>query len=76
MTLDEMLVSTQPYLNPTDVTAILRCDPQCIRDQAKRAPEKIGFPLVILGNRVRIPRIPFLNTLVICKPLLISHMRR
>jgi len=60
MTLDEVLASNQVYLKPADIALILRCDPQCIRIQAQRNPEKLGFPAVVIGSRVRIPRIPFL----------------
>ena len=63
MTLDEILTSTQPYLSPADIAPVLHCDPQCIREQARDDPTKIGFPIIVMGHRVRIPRIPFLRYL-------------
>ena len=61
MTLDEILVSNEVYLKPNEVAEILQCDPQCIRVQAQRDPAKLGFPVIVQGSRVRIPRIPFLR---------------
>lgn len=63
MTINEIITSDKVYLTPTDIATVLRCDPQCIREQAKRDPERIGFPVIIIGHRVRIPRIPFLQYL-------------
>lgn len=61
MTLSEIAQSDQPYLDPADIAPILRCDPQCIRAQAHRDPAAMGYPVIVIGNRVRIPRIPFLH---------------
>ena len=63
MTLEELKASQQPYLTPADIAPILHCDPQCIRKQATQDPAKLGFPVIIMGHRVRIPRIPFLKFL-------------
>lgn len=63
MTLDEILVSQQPYLTPADIAPVLHCDPQCIRVQAQADSSKMGFPVIIMGTRIRIPRIPFLKYL-------------
>ena len=63
MTLEELKASQQPYLTPADIAPILHCDPQCVREQAKQDPAKLGFPVIIMGQRVRIPRIPFLRYL-------------
>lgn len=60
MTLDDAIESTKLYLDPTDVASILHCDPQCIRAQAHRDPSKLGYPVIVIGHRVRIPRKPFL----------------
>ena len=63
MTLEEIQSSQKLYLTPADIAPILHCDPQCIREQAKQDPAKLGFPIIILGHRTRIPRIPFLKFL-------------
>ena len=63
MTLEQIISSKKVYLTPADIAPTLRCDPQCIRAQAQQDPSKIGFPVIIMGHRVRIPRIPFLQYL-------------
>lgn len=60
MTLEEIKRSTQPILRPQDVAEVLQCNPQGIRDAAHNHPEWLGFPVVCIGNRVKIPREPFL----------------
>lgn len=49
------------FLLPEEVAPILECTPQSIRVAARQRPELLGFPTIIIGNRVKIPRIPFLN---------------
>lgn len=38
-------------------------NPQTIRVAARTKPEVLGFPVIVIGTRTRIPRIPFLNYL-------------
>lgn len=61
MTIQEMILSDKIFLAPADISQILECDPQAIRDQAQRDPGKLGFSVIVQGSRVRIPRIPFLR---------------
>lgn len=61
MTLDEIKKSKELFLNPKDVADIIGCDPHKIRVQAKTHPELIGFPVSVIGARVRIPRRPFIQ---------------
>ena len=61
MTLDEIIYSDKLYLTPADIAPILHCDPQSIRQQAKTGSFMLGFPTIVQGTRVRIPRIPFLK---------------
>lgn len=61
MNLQEMQDSTKIWLTPADVSDVLKCDPQCIRVQAQQDPTKLGYPVIIIGTRVRIPRVPFLK---------------
>lgn len=63
MTIREMQASKECFLNPTDVAPILGCDPQSIRLQARKDPASLGFPVVVLGTRTRIPRKAFLEYL-------------
>lgn len=61
MTIEELKHSTKVFVSPADIAPILRCDPQCLRHQAKIDPYMLGFPIVQVGTRIRIPRVPFLR---------------
>lgn len=41
--------------------AVLGCNPHSIRVAARQQPERLGFPVTVLGNRTLIPRIPFIQ---------------
>ena len=60
MTLDEIRASDKTMLTPCDIATVLCCDPQLIRLQAREQPERLGFPVIVMGSRVKIPRKPFL----------------
>ena len=49
------------FFTPQDVSFVLKTDPQTIRICARQRPELLGFPVILIGNRVKIPRIPFLR---------------
>ena len=61
MTLDELRTSDSPVLIPKDIAPLLGCDPYAITRQAKECPEKLGFPVCVVGRRVKIPRAAFLK---------------
>ena len=61
MTLEELQKSMEIFVTPADVAPILKCDPQCLRKQAQTNPSQLGFPVIVQGSRIRIPRIPFLR---------------
>lgn len=61
MTLEELKRSDKPFLTPTDIAPILGCKPYSINVQAKQDITKLGFPAAMIGTRVKIPRIAFLN---------------
>lgn len=48
-------------LIPRQVANILGCAPYAINCQAESDPEKLGFPVIKIGNRVKIPKKPFLE---------------
>lgn len=60
MTLNEIKNTDKPMLLASDVAPVLGCDPHSIRIQARQAPDLLGFPVVVIGNRTLIPRRPFL----------------
>lgn len=61
MTLTEMKNLPRDYLIPAEVASILGCDPQYIRVAARQEPQRLGFPVIVVGHRVKIPRLSFLR---------------
>lgn len=49
------------YFTAAEVCGVLGADPQTIRDTARQRPDLLSFPVICTGNRVKIPRIPFLR---------------
>ncbi len=60
MTLAEIKASPAMWLNVADIAPLLESDPDAIRCQAKEDPAKLGFPVCVIGSRVKIPRRAFL----------------
>lgn len=61
MTLDEIRASDKTVLTPAEVAPVLGCDAQDLRTQAKMAPERLGFNVIVVGTRIKIPRIAFIK---------------
>lgn len=61
MTRQEIEVSDKDFLVPTDVAEVIGCKPYSINLQAKEDPARLGFPVCVLGTRVKIPRMAFLR---------------
>lgn len=64
MTLDEIKSSDKVLLTAADVAEVLGVDPHGIRIMAREQPERLGFPVTVVGrggHGVRIPKIPFLK---------------
>lgn len=61
MTLKEIMESDKPMLIPADIAPVLGCDPHAIRVAAKTKPELLQFPVIVIGSRVKIPRLPFIE---------------
>ena len=49
------LDSSVKCLTPLHVANLLGGDPQQIRVCARKYPEKLGYPVCVLGSRVKIP---------------------
>lgn len=60
MTIAEIKQSPALWLTAADIAPVLECNPNSIRQQAQAEPLKLGFPVVVVGNQVKIPRRPFL----------------
>lgn len=61
MTKDEILNSKDDILNIMNVSGVLHCDSETLRLQAKNRPDLLGFPVIVMGKRVKIPRMPFIK---------------
>lgn len=60
MTMSEIKQSDLAMITPRQAAAVLHCDPYMINVQAHKDPSKLGFPVVVIGRRVKIPRLPFI----------------
>lgn len=66
VTIEDIKASDKVMLTPADVAEALGVDAQGIRMMAHEQPEKLGFPVTIVGRGgrgVQIPRVPFLKFL-------------
>lgn len=61
MTINEIKQSDKDILTCADVSEVLKCDPYTLHVQAQQRPEMLGFPVICVGNRVKIPRKAFLR---------------
>lgn len=61
MTLEDLRKVDRDWLLAREVAPILGTDPHSVRVAARLAPERLGFPVCIIGSRVRIPKKPFIE---------------
>ncbi len=61
MTFQEIVSSDKDFLTPDEVKDVVGCMPYSINIQAKDDPAKLGFPVCIMGTRVKIPRLGFIH---------------
>lgn len=61
LTLREIKSLDRDIITPAQAAGVLKCDPHYIRVVAHRCPEQLGFPVVVLNSRTKIPRIPFIR---------------
>ena len=60
-TLHEVEQSSKEMLTCADIAPIFGADAHSIRLAAHKDPRMLGFPVVVIGNRVLIPREGLLN---------------
>lgn len=60
-TLQEIEALEKDILVPTDVAGYLGCEAHSINRAAKDAPGLLGFPVTVMGSRVRIPKDGFVR---------------
>ena len=61
MTLKDVEAIDREMLTVTQVAKVLHADPMTIRLQARQRPDLLGFPVIVMGSRVKIPKAGFLN---------------
>lgn len=61
MTLLELAQSNKEMLTCADISEIIGIGQYNLHRYIIEYPERIGFPVMVTGNRVRIPRLPFLK---------------
>ena len=60
-TLEEIEACPKAILAPADVAGYLKCEAYSINRAAKDAPGLLGFPISVMGSRVRIPKEGFVR---------------
>ena len=67
MTIEELMISDKEMLTANDVSPVIGCDPYSIiiqaKEDARNCTRCLGFPVIVMGSRVRIPRRAFLKFL-------------
>ena len=48
-------------ITPAMAAVVIGCNPHLIRIQAQHAPHLLGFPVIRVGNRTKIPKKAFLE---------------
>ena len=61
MRIDDLERIDRDYRLPSEVGMCIDTDPQTIRIQARVSPDLLGFPVIVAGTRVKIPKLPFIN---------------
>lgn len=60
-TLKEIEALPRNFLLASDIAEYIGANPNFIRAQAHKDPSKLGFPVVVIGSRVKIPKAPFVR---------------
>ena len=60
LNLDKIKAMEKDFLVPTEVAPLLGCGSYNINIQAKNNPASLGFPVIMIGKRVKIPRLAFI----------------
>ena len=61
MTLDDVKQMDADTITPAVAAQVLGCNPQWIRVAARQDKSLLGFPVVIIRSRVKIPRLAFIR---------------
>lgn len=61
MTLEQIAAIPSEVLTCQQIAPLLRANPATLHQQAVEMPERLGFPVIVAGNRVKVPKRPFLR---------------
>lgn len=61
MTMDQIRTSDKDFLSAEEIAEVIGTHPQSVRLQAHEDPAMLGFPVVVIGRRVKIPRLGFIK---------------
>ena len=61
MTLDDVKRMDSDTITPAIAAQVLGCNPQWIRVAARQDKSLLGFPVVIVRSRTKIPRLAFIR---------------
>lgn len=63
MTLEELKELDVNLLTPAQAAEVLGVSAQSIRVCARQRPDLLGFPVMVYGSRVKVPRLPLIDFL-------------
>lgn len=61
LTLAQIEALPDEVLTCAQIAPLLQANPATIHDQAIARPDLLGFPVIVAGRRVKIPRRPFIQ---------------
>lgn len=61
MTLTDIEKIPRDYLLPAEVSGVLNMQQNSLNVQAHENPDALGFPVIVTGSRVRVPKEGFLH---------------
>ena len=61
LTMAQIEESAKEMLTCEEISGVMGANPYTLHMQAELRPDLLGFPVVVLGRRVKIPRRPFLK---------------
>ena len=61
MTLEQIAAIPDEVLTCQQIAPLLRANPATLHQQAVEMPERLGFPVIVAGNRVKIPKRSFIK---------------
>ncbi len=61
MTFEDLKTSDKLLLTVEEVASVTHIAAMNLRDQARKNPAYLGFPVIVSNDTVRVPRIPFIK---------------